>query len=525
MPSRPWSRRTARRRLAWLRRSAAAGTLTLAMLHDAPIAEAQAPVAVGPEFQVNTFTTDFQGNASVGMDADGDFVVAWTRFVEEDYDVGVYAQRFAADGSAQGSEFLVNTFTEGDQFGPSMAVDTDGDFVVAWTSRNQDGDGNSIYAQRFASDGSAQGSEFRVNTFTTGNQSAPSVAVDGKGDFVVAWASRDQDGDAYGVYAQRYAADGVPQNEEFQVNTSTAGDQFGPSVAADTNGDFVVAWQSSGQDGDEFGIFAQRYAADGTPQGNEFQVNTFTTGDQFGTSVAIDGDGDFVIVWQSQDQDGDNDGVYARRYAADGSARDPEFCVNTFTTGRQDLVAVAMDTEGNFVATWTSRDQGGDVDDIFAQSYTANGLVQGKEFRVNTFTTNRQRNSSVAVDEDGNFVVVWQSFGQDGDTDGIFAQRFEAFPLANEDDAPLPTTPALDAVFPNPARDAATLRYALPTAATVRLNVTDLLGRAVLSRTEGVRPAGQHEAQIALDGLPSGVYVVRLDADGANATQRVTLIR
>ncbi|MEM6784434.1 MAG: T9SS type A sorting domain-containing protein, partial [Bacteroidota bacterium] len=114
---------------------------------------------------------------------------------------------------------------------------------------------------------------------------------------------------------------------------------------------------------------------------------------------------------------------------------------------------------------------------------------------------------------------------QDGDDSGVYAQRFAASSVANESSGPLTPTLALDAVFPNPARDAATLRYALPTTATVRLTVTDVLGRTVLTRAEGVQPAGAHEARLALDDLPSGVYVVRLDADGANATQRVTLVR
>src|SRR5437016_674183 len=66
---------------------------------------------------------------------------------------------------------------------------------------------------------SASGPEFRVNTFTTGTQqlysaSPGSVAVDAAGDFVVAWSSLNQDGSGLGVYAQRYNAKGVAQGAE-----------------------------------------------------------------------------------------------------------------------------------------------------------------------------------------------------------------------------------------------------------------------------------------------------------------------
>jgi hypothetical protein len=93
------------------------------------------------------------------------------------------------------------------------------------------------------------GPEFLVNSYTIKNQEYPSVAMDGDGDFVVAWQSFTQDGSDHGVYAQRYDSNGNPQGSEFRVNTHTIGNQLYPSVAIDTDGDFVVAWQSYGQDG------------------------------------------------------------------------------------------------------------------------------------------------------------------------------------------------------------------------------------------------------------------------------------
>src|SRR5688500_1588143 len=94
----------------------------------------------------------------------------------------------------------------------------------------------------------AAGPEFRVNSFTNSNQATAAVAADGDGDFVVAWTSSGQDGSAYGVYAQRYAAGGAALGAEFRVNTTTAFVQRHPAVAMDADGDFVVAWESRAQD-------------------------------------------------------------------------------------------------------------------------------------------------------------------------------------------------------------------------------------------------------------------------------------
>ncbi len=96
-----------------------------------------------------------------------------------------------------------------------------------------------------------------------------------------------------------HAAPGDSLGPEFRVNTHTTGVQVGPSIVADDDGDFVIAWSSLGQDGSGYGIYAQRYATNGTPQGAEFRVNTFTTNSQVNASVAMDADGDFVIAWNS----------------------------------------------------------------------------------------------------------------------------------------------------------------------------------------------------------------------------------
>ncbi len=89
----------------------------------------------------------------------------------------------------------------------------------------------------------------------------------------------------------------------------------------DSDGDFVISWESYFQDGDYLGIYAQRYSADGAPQGSEFQVNAFTTDSQEDPTVAMDSDGDFVVGWVSTQNDDD---IYARRYQGPTSKPPPD---------------------------------------------------------------------------------------------------------------------------------------------------------------------------------------------------------
>ena len=109
------------------------------------------------EFQVNTYTTNYQGNSSTTALSDGGFVVTWTSYGQDDQDDmgGIFAQRYDANGAVRGAEFQVNTYTTSNQSDPSIAALSDGGFVVTWTSNSQDGDKSGVFAQRYNSDGVA----------------------------------------------------------------------------------------------------------------------------------------------------------------------------------------------------------------------------------------------------------------------------------------------------------------------------------------------------------------------------------
>ncbi len=249
-----------------------------------------------------------------------------------------------------------------------MAPLNDGGFVVTWSSNGQDGSGYGVYAQRYDAAGAAVGSEFQVNTTTTTNQRYSSVAPLNDGGFVVTWSSYLQDGSNYGIYAQRYDAAGAAVGSELQVNTTTSDEQQYSSVAPLNDGGFVVTWTSFGQDGSNYGVYAQRYDAAGSAAGTELQVNTYTTSNQWYSSVAPLNDGGFVVTWSSFGQDGDGYGIYAQRYDAAGAAVGTEFQVNTTTTSSQRYSSVAPLNDGGFVVTWSSLDQDGSRATAFTPS-------------------------------------------------------------------------------------------------------------------------------------------------------------
>ena len=289
--------------------------------------------------------------------------------------------------------------------------------------RAQDGSGYGVYARRFSAAGMPLTAEIQLNSTTFGDQRIRGVATRDNGDFVVAWASNNQDGAGAGAYARVFNASGAPLTSEIQVNVHTTGNQSTAAVAMESDGDFVVAWSSFGQDAPgSFGTYARRFSAAGTPLTGEIAINAHTTGTQLAGGVATADDGSFVVSWQGVGQ-ADDYGIYARRFNASGAPLTGDIAVNSYTTGTQSLGRVALDGDGDFVVSWHGVGQA-DSYGIYARRFKSDGTALSPEFQVNQYTSDRQFSPGIAMNADGDFVVAWQSQGQDSGTYGIYARRF-----------------------------------------------------------------------------------------------------
>lgn len=397
---------------------------------------------IGSEFQVNTVTAGAQTNPDVAMDASGNFVVVWES--ADTSGTGVFAQRYNASGVAQGGAFQVNNYQTNNQLAPAVAMDADGNFVVVWASFGQDGNGYGVFGQRFNALGGTEGGEFQVNVVTNGDQGAISgtreldVAMRATGEFIVVWTTTAaEDGSGSGIIGQRFDANGSRADNTFLVNQNlTSQNQSRPSVGIADDGRFVVAWYTAFSSDDLLGgIRAQRYSTLQGKVGSEFRVNDFTSGTQIDPRVAMSPDGDFVVTWTSYGADGSSPASFsinAKRYNSAGADQGSEFIVNTYTNAGQFRSDIAMDDSGDFAVSWTSGPQDGGLDGVYTQQYLANGTKNGGELRANTYTTNSQNQSRIAMDSDGDYVIVWQSYAQTGDAGwGIRAQRYTANPVVN----------------------------------------------------------------------------------------------
>ncbi|WP_137156260.1 calcium-binding protein [Rhizobium sp. FKL33] len=377
----------------------------------------------GAETRVNTTVSRAQSEASIASLADGGWIVTWTSYGQDGSNTGIYMQRYAADGSAVGSETLVNTYTADAQFQSSVTGLADGGWVVSWASDGQDGSVYGAYQQLYSADGVAVGAETKIPTYTKWHQFEAVVTPLADGGWLTTWVSEAQDGDQSGVYQKRYDASGAAVTTETLVNTYTASHQMYPAVAALADGGWVTTWTSVGQDGGRFGVYQQRYDALGAAVGKETFVPSTHTGDKDLSAAAGLADGGWVVVWSNNATSFTRD-IYLQRFSADGSTEGGETMVNTTVDDNQEYADIAALADGGWVVTWTSFGQDDDASGVYLQRYDANGAKLGGETQINVYEAREQNDTTITVLDDGSWVVAWTSYGQDGDDYGIYQRHF-----------------------------------------------------------------------------------------------------
>jgi hypothetical protein len=368
-------------------------------------------IKVGGEFQVSARTSPsapLPSYPAVASDGDGDFVVVWQSYTHEDF-WDVHAQRFSSAGVAQGAEFQVNSYTAWPyrqfQRNPAIASSDEGDFVVAWTTLitpvgplcpSCDNYTSALFGRRFEANGDPQGVDFQI-AYSGIYYPRAAIETDDDGGFVLAWdAGRWFHGTD--VHARRFDSTGTPQGTQIDFGSG----RF-PALALKGGGDFVVAWRSAQ-------LQAQRFDSLGAPQAAAFQVNSHTTTTGFRPALETGASDGFTVVWQTTVHDGSGSGILARRFDSAGLSIGDELQINVFTKGDQSRPAIARQGNGGYVVVWESV-QDGSSQGIFARRFDSGGTALAGEFQVNSSTIEAQYGPAVAATGNGGFVVVWRDEG------------------------------------------------------------------------------------------------------------------
>lgn len=301
-----------------------------------------------------------------------------------------------------GPEFVVNSTTAGNQTQPDVAADSAGNFTVVWTG--PDGVGNGVFVRRFNADGSPRGAESRVNPDIAGEQSEPSVAVDGSGRFVVSYTAADSDGT--GIYARRYAATGLAiDSRPFRVNFKAARNQTQSRVALSSSGALVVAWRrtSSAPEDEEQAAEFRLYSDNGKALTEDVVAGTalaISTDALKSVALARQGDGRFAIAYVDCDCGDEVGDTIVKAFSATGTLLGTSVFAMRFSP------AIATSGTGYVLV---ADDSGDDIfeDEVFATRLDGNGAVISSELSVSGRPLEGvSKDADVAGTPSGQFVVV-----------------------------------------------------------------------------------------------------------------------
>lgn len=379
------------------------------------------------EAVVNTTTALDQRAPSVAEMTGGSYVISWSGGTANGL-ASIYARRFDSQGFALGGEVTVNTPASGVAKDSDVAPMANGGYVVSWNVDQPSGAKYSTHAQRFTIGGAKVGGDTIVSSNATYQQASSQVGTWNSG-YVTVWESNNAQpptANGYGIHAVLADSTGAVNPQDIRVNLTLLLDQLDPSLATfpTSNGSstgFVVAFETPDTSG--YGIVGRVFNAAAAGAAAEFQVNSTQSGEQRDPATAVLTNGDIVIAWSSTGQDGSGEGVYLQRFTAGGVKIGAEAQVNTATSSDQGHAQVAALADGGFVVVWSSVGQDGSGSGVYYQRYSAAGAQLGLETLVNDFTSGDQLDPAVSALGAG-FVVTWTSVGQDGSGAGVYQKVF-----------------------------------------------------------------------------------------------------
>lgn len=257
-----------------------------------------------------------------------------------------------------------------------------------------------------------------TDTDLMSQSAATSSAADGTS--AVVYSDRNSGtGKGNEVWLRRFLANGTATSAE-QVNTTTAGAQMNVDVAVSSATDYAVVWQSEGQDGSGWGIYARVHNSLGWSP--EFRVNGTTAGDQVSPAIAVIPGGDFAVTWVGRDDNSGNGQIYARRFDDTGALPDPERSISpggAFAVTSPDIASAWNNSTGTVAITWVSSDinNAGQTDVAYRQYNPTLSAPLAAATTVNTDTTGDQAEPVIApvAGSTTDFVVAFSDTASGGD--------------------------------------------------------------------------------------------------------------
>src|SRR5215203_204321 len=241
--------------------------------------------------------------------------------------------------------------------------------------------------------------EIQVSGAPSTSQYLPSVAAEPDGGFVVAWLEGSNPSERT-IRARRFTASGAAATEILRVSQTALPDLFeGPAVAVHAaSGRFLVVW------GAVEAVLGRVFDASGAPLTGEIEIHRYPQRGLFFPSVTASPDG-FVVAWMMASSVSGSSAIFAHRYDSAGAPLGSELRVDAGTVSFAQKPMVAADSTGGFVVVW---EQGSLQTRVAGRLFDPAGMPRTGELQLGEPVDVQAQNPSVAVAPDGGFFVIWE---------------------------------------------------------------------------------------------------------------------
>jgi hypothetical protein len=490
-----------------------------------PILNAQG--IIKDDFLVNNDSVDISNRSpAITMNSSGEFIITWSDHRNGWGNWDVFFQMYNENGNPVGTNVLVNDDASiyWAQTDPSIAMNSGGNFVITWEDDRIGYD--AVYYQLFDSNGNPIGTNQQAND-ASAVANDPAAAMDDAGNFVLVWRDYRGGGGNTDIYFQLFDSGGNKIGTNVIANEDPGGTlQEVSSIAIDGNGNFVIAWKDF-RNGTVSDIYMQRFNSSGSPLGSNIRVDDDTgNASQYISSIAMDGSGNFVIVW---DDDRGGYSIYYQMYDNNGNAIGSNVKVNDdIGNPKHTWPSVSMESAGDFVITWMSYTDP-TYPDVEAQKYFANGNPNGRNNLVVVNGPNEIEAVPVVAVNSTQIAFAWDDNRRQAGRSDIYGKlvnwNWDGVTDVEIIDENIPKEFSLWQNYPNPFNPLTKIKYQIPKVGFVFLKVYDVLGIEIATLVNKEKAAGLYEVDFDGAELPSGIYFYKLKAGDFAVTKKMILLR
>ncbi len=485
-----------------------------------------------------------QARPRLVSDGSGGAIIAW-QDPRSGAGLDIYAHHIRADGTLDPlwpTNGVAVCTASGDQLALVGVQADSGRAIFAWEDKRSSLNAD-VYAQCLQIDGTTAPG-WPVNGVAVcveiGTQYRLAAARDGRSGVFLTWQDERILAANAQIYAHHLSSDGlldpaVPAGGALVCGAT--GIQSGPMIISDESSGALIAWVDERAGSTNKNIYAQHVL----PAGNidpawptDGQIVCDAPSNQLGATLIGDGVHGAIVTWS--DQRAAEDGIYAQRIRADGTA-DPRWPVNGLSictaSGSQGLPAIISDGNSGAILAWIDFRSSPTANDLYAQHVLEQGAVDAAwtvDGVALSTAYGTQGNAKLIPDHKGGAIGSWQDDRSPSFSTDIYAQRILASGQlggATVGVAPSASRGLQLTMLRNPILNhSLECRVGLVSSSPASLAVFDVLGRLIAARQLEPTGAAVQEVQVAVENsLPSGMYLVRLQQGSRTCMARAVLMR